>query len=107
VALKLNSYGEAIMKGDAAMLSLKKKVSIVITASALLAILTLVADSQCLAALNKSAPVTKLFHKGGTGDCDGCHLMHNSEEEWDDNNDGEPRRRMPIDLKVRTRARPA
>jgi len=76
------------MKGDAAMLSLNKKMSIVITASALLAILMLLTESHCHAALNKAAPGTTLFHKGGTGDCEGCHLMHNSEEEWEDNNVG-------------------
>ena len=75
------------MKGDAAMLNINKKWAIVISAFAASSVLTLLAESNCFALLNKSASASKLFHKGGTGDCDGCHLMHNSEEEWEDNND--------------------
>lgn len=64
---------------------LKSKCSVIISFSALFAILTPLAGSQCVAAQIKATTVKKLFHKGGTGDCDGCHLMHNSEEEWEDN----------------------
>jgi hypothetical protein len=76
------------MKGDAAMLSLNKNLSIVITVSAFLTILALVTEGHCHAALNKATPATTLFHKGGTGDCEGCHVMHNTEGEWEDNNVG-------------------
>lgn len=34
--------------------------------------------TPCLASNNAGA---QLFHKGGTGDCDGCHLVHSSDDE--------------------------
>ncbi len=37
-------------------------------------------NMTCLAAYNPALPGAQLFHKGGTGDCEGCHLMHNSDE---------------------------
>jgi cytochrome c553 len=33
------------------------------------------------AALKAATPGAQLFHKGGIGDCDGCHLMHNTNGE--------------------------
>ncbi len=42
--------------------------------------------STSLAAINSGTSST-LFHKGGIGECDGCHLMHNAEDAGDENAD--------------------
>jgi len=43
--------------------------------------------TPCMASYNTGVPGAQLFHKGGTGNCDGCHLMHNSDEEGEVNSD--------------------
>lgn len=43
--------------------------------------------TPCNAAYKSVKAGVQLFHNGGTGDCDGCHLMHNSEEEGERNAD--------------------
>jgi hypothetical protein len=57
----------------------------VVVAVVLVVVTTGVTGTPCLASYNTGLPGTQLFHKGGTGNCEGCHLMHNSDEEGERN----------------------
>jgi hypothetical protein len=62
------------------MLQVRTGNRIIVVVFALGIFLTGKPATLCLASYNAGAPGPQLFHKGGTGNCDGCHLIHNSDE---------------------------
>lgn len=69
------------------MLNINRICSTVISIFAVSVVCVLTTEMQCTASLDRAAPEAKLFHRGGIGNCDGCHLMHNSEEDWEGDSD--------------------